>query len=153
MSEENENAVNNYIMSCGSGKKLCKGLGSTELMAAATQSFQECNPIGSVGIPLVRTNCRIEKAIYSHPAVELCCVVGVPDEERINYPKAFVVLKPGESRDVMKDEILEICRQKLPAYMIPEDVICRNDLPRTPRGKVDYRELEKMALDSNLSST
>ena len=34
---------------------------------------------------------RIEKAIYSNSAVDLCCVVGIPHEARINYPKAFIV--------------------------------------------------------------
>ena len=36
---------------------------------------------------------RIERKINSDPSVELCCVIGVPDESRINYPKAIIVLK------------------------------------------------------------
>lgn len=87
---------------------------------------------------------RIEKVIYKHPAVELCCVIGVPDETRINYPKAFVVLKDEESdKNRIKEEILNICREELPAYMVPDEIEYRSDLPRTPRGKIDYRELER----------
>ena len=89
---------------------------------------------------------RIEKAIYQHPAVELCCVVGIPDEERINYPKAFVVTKAGVIKDnALTNELLRLCQDKLPGYMVPDEIEYRDDLPRTPRGKIDYRALEEMA--------
>ena len=39
---------------------------------------------------------RIERVLSEHPAVQLCCVVGVPDPIRINYPKAVVELLPSE---------------------------------------------------------
>ncbi len=48
------------------------------------------------------------------------------------------------------EQILALCQKELPDYMVPEAVIYRDDLPRTSRGKVDYRELEQMALDWNL---
>ncbi len=84
---------------------------------------------------------RIEKAIYSHPLVELCCVIGVPDEKRVNYPKAFIVLKDKTAS--VKDEILDICNNNLPEYMVPVEVEFVDDMPRTPAGKIDYRALEK----------
>ena len=89
---------------------------------------------------------RIEKAVYMHPAVDLCCVVGVPDQMRINYPKAFVVLKDkGLDNNNITEEIRQICRENLPDYMVPDEIEYRDDLPRTPRGKIDYRALEEMA--------
>ncbi len=90
---------------------------------------------------------RIEKAICLNPNVELCCVVGIPDEERINYPKAFVVLKQKEPSDEIEKNIMDICKENLPEYMIPEEIEFRKDFPRTERGKVDYRALERMAKD------
>ena len=89
---------------------------------------------------------RIEKALYAHPAVNLCCVVGVSDKERINFPKAFVVLKAGyvESQKLTQ-AILTVCRNSLPDYMVPDEIEYRMNLPRTPRGKIDYRALEKEA--------
>ncbi len=83
---------------------------------------------------------RIEKAIYKHSAVELCCVIGVPDEKRVNYPKAFIVLK--EKKDI-KEEVIELCKNHLPEYMVPVEVEFVDDMPRTPAGKIDYRALEK----------
>ena len=35
---------------------------------------------------------RIEKVVNTHEAVSLSCVISVPDEVRVNYPKAFVEL-------------------------------------------------------------
>lgn len=234
MSDETERAINKVLRKNGSKIDLLKGLGSTELMAVASQTYPWCNDVGSAGIPLIKTNCkivqpetrsevkymergeicfngpalmlgyyanpeatdeiikvhedgnrwihtgdlgyinedgvifvtgrikriimtkgndgqvtklfpdRIEKAIYSNPAVELCCVVGIPHEARINYPKAFIVLKDGSTEnDDIKQSILNDCKELLPDYMIPEEIEFRTDLPRTSRGKVDYRALEK----------
>lgn len=85
---------------------------------------------------------RIEKAIYSDPAVDLCCVVGIPHEARINYPKAFIVLKNGSMQDDdIRQGIINRCKELLPDYMIPEEIEFRADLPRTSRGKIDYRAI------------
>lgn len=89
---------------------------------------------------------RIEKALLEHPAVRLCCVVGMEDERRIHYPKAFVVLNSGyDAGDFTTESILAACREKLPGYMVPDVIEYRSDLPRTSRGKVDYRALEEEA--------
>jgi long-chain acyl-CoA synthetase len=86
---------------------------------------------------------RIEKAICSLPEVEFCCVIGVPDETRINYPKAFVVVKENvNAASSIEERILSNCKDKLPEYMIPESIEFRKELPRTARGKVDYKALE-----------
>lgn len=89
---------------------------------------------------------RIEKAIAAHPAVRACCVVGVPDEQRINYPKAFIELNDGfAASEALSEELQRSCTDKLPEYQIPEEIEFMPALPRTERGKVDYRALEKAA--------
>ena len=89
---------------------------------------------------------RIETAVLKHSAVGLCCVIGVADKERIHYAKAVVVLNDGyEANDNLTKEIISNCKEMLPEYMVPEVVEYRTDLPRTSRGKVDYRALEKEA--------
>ncbi len=87
---------------------------------------------------------RIEKVVTEHSAVAICSAIGVPDAARINTPVVFVVCKPeaGERKQIT-EQILALCRKELPDYMVPEAVIYRDDLPRTERGKVDYRTLEK----------
>ncbi len=98
---------------------------------------RDCNGHGTKMFPD-----RIEKVIYSHPNVQLCCVIGIPDEIRVNYPKAFVVLK-NESLNA-KNEIMNLCEKKLPEYMVPVEIAILDDLPRTAAGKIDYRALEIM---------
>lgn len=91
---------------------------------------------------------RIEQAILHHPNVSICCVVGVSDPSRINRPYAVIVLKnnltPNSS---ITTEILQYCRDRLPQYMIPQssDIRYLDKMPRTSRGKVDYKALEKLA--------
>ena len=100
---------------------------------------------GAEGSPTKMFPDRIEKVIYAHRSVELCCVIGIPDQERINYPKAFIVLKEKTQSDLerIKAEIQDICKINLPNYMIPNEIVFVDDLPRTSRGKIDYRALEQ----------
>ncbi len=89
---------------------------------------------------------RIEKVILQHPDVDLCCVVGVPDQARIHYAKAVVVLRDSRlGSEELTASILALCKEQLPGYMVPEEVTYLPDLPRTERGKVDYRALEQEA--------
>ena len=87
----------------------------------------------------------IEKVAYKHSAVNLCCAIGVPDEYRVNYPILFVVPVGEEhNQEQIKKDLYEMFQDELPEYMIPEKVIFKEYLPRTERGKVDYRALEKI---------
>ena len=90
---------------------------------------------------------RIEKVLSEHKAISLCCVVGVKDEIRIHYTKAFVILLNDGYTESEKptQEIRDFCTDKLPGYMIPDEIEYLPDLPRTSRGKIDYRALEKQA--------
>ena len=90
---------------------------------------------------------RIEEAINSHPAVRVSCVIGIKDEERVNYPRAIIELNDNfTASEELSEEIMEHCRRHLPDYSLPDEIVFRETLPRTPRGKVDYRALEKEVL-------
>ena len=93
---------------------------------------------------------RIEKTVSKHEDVDVCCAIGVADAARINYPVVFVVCKSytGEPEQIT-EQILALCQKELPDYMVPEAVLYRDDLPRTTRGKIDYRALEKLAEQKN----
>ena len=70
----------------------------------------------------------------------------MPDETRINYAKAFIELNSGyDPTDKLKANIRDFCQDKLPDYQIPDVIEFTDALPRTDRGKVDYRALEEMA--------
>lgn len=86
---------------------------------------------------------RIENAINKCEDVNASCVVGVKDDERIHYPKAYIELKDETmDKDLAREHILEICRKKLPNYQIPVEIEFMRELPRTERGKIDYKVLD-----------
>ncbi|WP_372514094.1 acyl--CoA ligase family protein [Rhodococcus pyridinivorans] len=82
---------------------------------------------------------EVEQAIVSHPAVLDVAVVGVPDEKWGERPKAFVILKKGES--VTAEEIIDYTRTLLAGYKVPRDIVFPLELPRTSTGKILKFEL------------
>ena len=95
----------------------------------------------------------IERVIISNPKVSACCVVGKDDvlHGRGQVPVVFLVLKPSpaEEKDQIITELKLACEQRLPEYSLPESYYFIPALPLTPMGKVDYRALEKMAVEQS----
>ena len=86
---------------------------------------------------------QLENIIESHEKVLISCVIGVPDDYRMQRIKAFIVLRDGiEPTDEIKSSILEHCRKNIAKYAMPREFEYRSDLPRTLVGKVAYIELE-----------
>jgi long-chain acyl-CoA synthetase len=77
---------------------------------------------------------EIEEVIYQHPKIKEACVVGVPDESRGEVPKAFVVVKEGET--LTPEELLEFLKPRLANYKIPRYIEFRSELPKSPSGKI-----------------
>ncbi len=80
---------------------------------------------------------EVEAAMLLHPAVAECGVVGVPDEERGQIVKAFVVLKPGQQGDAALVSTLQtFVKQTIAPYKYPREIEFRDTLPRTETGKL-----------------
>ena len=75
----------------------------------------------------------------------------VGDEDRIHIPKAIIELKDKSLTDeqAVRNHILAACKDNLPDYQIPEIIEFVDTLPRTERGKVDYRALEDSDIQSD----
>jgi len=87
---------------------------------------------------------QLENAIESHESVLISCVIGVPDDYKMQRIKAFIVLRDGvEPTDEIKESILQHCRKNIAKHAMPREFEYRKDLPRTLVGKVAYIELEK----------
>ncbi|GAA1245258.1 AMP-binding protein [Pseudonocardia aurantiaca] len=84
---------------------------------------------------------EVEQALASHPAVLEVAVVGVPDEEWGERPKAFVVLVDGE--EATAPELIEHVRSKIARYKAPREVEFVEKLPKTSTGKVQKFELRE----------
>ncbi|MFZ1325071.1 MAG: long-chain fatty acid--CoA ligase [Candidatus Contendobacter sp.] len=82
---------------------------------------------------------EIEAALYRHPAVFQCAVVGVPDARWGEVGKAFVVLKPQQAATT--EALLAHLGEHLARYKIPRQVEFVAALPISAAGKVLRREL------------
>lgn len=82
---------------------------------------------------------EIEKVIFTHPAVEDCAVVGLPDEKWGEKVSAFVQLKKGH--EATRESLEALCRAKLGSMKTPKYFEFRDTLPRSPVGKTLKREL------------
>lgn len=84
---------------------------------------------------------EIEDALYRHPAVEECAVIGVPHEKWGETPKALVVLRPGAS--TREEELIAFCREHLAHFKCPTSVDIIAALPRTATGKLQKFKLRE----------
>ncbi len=82
----------------------------------------------------------IEDAIYEHPAVEEAAVIGIADSYRGEAAKAFVKLKAGAPPFALED-LRRFLSDKLGRHELPAALEIRDNLPKTPVGKVSRREL------------
>ncbi|HZW19914.1 long-chain fatty acid--CoA ligase [Noviherbaspirillum sp.] len=82
----------------------------------------------------------IEEAIYEHPAVAEVTVIGVRDAYRGESPKAFIVLKPGAPR-ITLEELKTFLKRRLGKHEMVQAMEIRDQLPRTPVGKLSKKEL------------
>ncbi|MDQ2872680.1 MAG: long-chain fatty acid--CoA ligase [Candidatus Eremiobacteraeota bacterium] len=78
---------------------------------------------------------NIEEAIYKHPAVAEVCVIGIPDEYRGESPKAFITLKKG-TEAFSFDELKAFLKDKLGKHEMVQAIEFRDELPKTPVGKI-----------------
>ena len=84
----------------------------------------------------------VEEAIYKHPAVKECAVIGVPHEVWGETVKALVVLNTGMS--ATEEAIIDVCKGNLASYMKPTSVDFVDELPKSPTGKVLKRDLRDL---------
>lgn len=81
---------------------------------------------------------EIETAVYSVPAVKVCCCVHDAIKDVI------VLYYVGEMEE---KELREAVRKKLPQYMIPARYIRQEELPRLANGKLDRKRMTAAACE------
>jgi len=84
---------------------------------------------------------EIENVIVEHEDVLECGVIGVPDEQRGEAVKAFVVRKDDSLTEA---QLNAYCKKNLTGYKTPDKIVFIKELPKTNVGKVLRRELRSL---------
>lgn len=82
---------------------------------------------------------EVEQAIWRHPAVQDCAVIGVPDPKWGEAVKAVIELKPNS--EVEAEDIIDLCKKTLGSIKAPKMIEFWPSLPRSPAGKVLKKEI------------
>lgn len=93
---------------------------------------------------------EIESVLVSHPAVEECAAVAVPDSLRGEVLEVFVVLrKDCAASDTLTKELQEWVKRRYAAHAYPRRVHYVDSLPKTPSGKVQRFILRRKLRESS----
>ncbi|MBR7076011.1 MAG: AMP-binding protein [Lachnospiraceae bacterium] len=90
---------------------------------------------------------QMENILDANKMVHMSCVIGVPDDYKMQKVKAFVVLKPEyPANEETWLRLMAYCKKHIAKYAMPYDIEFRENLPTTLVGKVAYRILEEEEL-------
>lgn len=81
----------------------------------------------------------VETIIKSHPAVEECIAIALPDPNLVEI--IAVVLKIKKDIKIAKRELQLLAATRLADYQQPMKYICVEQIPKNPMGKTDKKEL------------
>jgi long-chain acyl-CoA synthetase len=82
---------------------------------------------------------EIEEVLYLHEEIAEAAVVGAPDPNLGEVPRAFVALKTGSG--LTPEAIRDFCRRHLAVYKVPKEVLILDALPKNTTGKILKKEL------------
>lgn len=90
---------------------------------------------------------ELEQVLAAHPGVAMAAVAGMPDAEKGELAKAYIVPKAGVQLDGA--ELDAFCRARLAVYKCPRSYAIVDQLPMTSTGKILRRALRDVAMPSS----
>ncbi len=85
---------------------------------------------------------EVELALISHPAVLEAAVIGAEDTDGLLKPKAFIILKQGQTADdSLFESVKEHVKAQAGAWKYPRWIEVREELPKTATGKIQRYKL------------
>ena len=102
--------------------------------------------VDSEGIQIRVYPMRIEETLTEHELVKQSAVVGIKDDVLAYRSVAYIIPSlNGVNENDMKQQLQKHCKANLPDSHQPDEYIFVDRFPITRAGKVDYKELERMA--------
>jgi len=83
---------------------------------------------------------EVEAVIYSHPDIVECAAIGIESDQTGEAIKLFAVSSDPSLTD---QALIEFCRHELTGYKIPKIIEFRDELPKSPVGKILRRALRQ----------
>ena len=84
---------------------------------------------------------EVEAALYKHPNVFECAVIGVPDDKFGESLFAVIVTAPGKT--LAENDIIEHCREIIAGYKIPRKMDFVKELPKSAMSKILKNKLRE----------
>ena len=88
---------------------------------------------------------EVEALLNEHPSISQSAVIGIPDEEKGEVVKAFVVLKTGIKQKPSANEIKAWAKVKMAVYKAPTFIEFTKELPATSSGKILRKVLKEQS--------
>ena len=89
---------------------------------------------------------QVESCLLAHPAVAEASVVAERDQQGLEKPIAYIVLKSGfEAGGTVADELRNFTRERLAVYKCPKNFYFVSELPKTATGKIQRFKLRQRA--------
>ena len=85
---------------------------------------------------------EVEDALAKMDAVLEAAVVPIPDPKTGEAVRAYVVKNPDFQGELTKEDILRHCKGLLTDYKLPKSIILRDELPKSPIGKILRKDLK-----------
>ena len=85
---------------------------------------------------------EVEQVLVEHPAILEAAIVAHADDQGLDKPKAFVVLKEGQNAEALGD-IKNFVKDKIGKWKYPRWVDVVDDLPKTATGKIQRFKLRE----------
>jgi len=92
---------------------------------------------------------EVDEVLFGYPGVAMAAAVGIPDPERPGSERIKAFIKPKEEYKgkLNADDVIEYCKERLPAIAVPKYVEFRDELPLTVTEKIFKRALREEEIE------